>query len=351
APMSKPLVAWCALWVAGAWVLSACLSGTAHAQPPQTWVLRDGRWEQVSAPTTAPISDPDLDRIESLLQTHQFKAAKKLALLWIRAHNQSPLRDRALYLLGQANYFKGDKLQSFYDFDELLDKYPSSPLFSAALLREYDIAENWLNGERRKFLGIPFIDMQDEGIEILYRIQQRSPGSPLAEKCLLRTGDYYYLRSDFDLASDVYAVFIKTYPRSPEIPHVKLREAFANLAQFRGIRFDATPLIDAREQLLAIERQYPDLAVQENLQPVVQRIDIAFARKILETGDFYDRTHTPLAAVMEYRFVIRAYPDSPEATEARKRLTHEPASALKSKEPGSTGSGLGPATAPSADAR
>lgn len=348
--MSKPLVLWRALLAAGALIFLASLP-TARAAGPQTWVLRDGRWEQVAAPTSAPISDPTLDRVESLIQTRQYLAAKKLAIFWLRANKQSPLRDRGLFLLGQANYFKGDKLQAFYDFDELLDNYASSPLFSTALLREYEIAEAWLKGERRKFLALPIIDMEDEGVEILYRIQQRSPGSPLAEKCLLRTGDYYYLKSQFDLASDVYTVFAKSYPRSPEIPHVKLRQAFSNLAQFRGIRFDATPLIDAREQLLNIEQQYPAMAAEENLNPVVQRINIAFARKILVTGEYYERTHVPLAAVQEYRFVIRAYPDSPEAAVARRHLVHQPAWALKGKEPGNTGSGLGPATAPSADAR
>ena len=144
---------------------------------------------------------------------------------------------------------------------------------------------------------------------MLYRIQQRSPGSPLAEKALLRTADYYYREAEFDLASDAYAVFARAYPRSPEVPRVRLRQAFANYAQFRGLKFDVTPIIDAREQLLAIQQQYPALAAEENLQPVIERIDATFARKIFVTGDFYERTHEPRAAAYQYKFLLKTYPE------------------------------------------
>ena len=186
--------------------------------------------------------------------------------------------------------------------------------------------------------------MQDEAVEILYRVQQHAPGSPLAEQSMLRTGDYYYHNSDFELAGDVYTTFLKRYPRSPKIPDVRLRQAFANLAQFRAIRFDATPLIDARQQMLAIQRDYPELAATKNLQPVIDRINTAIARKGLLVGAFYERTHQPVAAVFEYRFIVKAYPKTAEATEARARLAKMPPAMLSSAEPHSYGNGLGPAT-------
>ena len=71
----------------------------------------------------------------------------------------------------------------------------------------------------------------------MLRVQQRSPGSPLAERALLRTADWYYSSADYDLAHDAYGVYVKNYPRSPMVPQVKLRQAFSSLAQFRGVRF------------------------------------------------------------------------------------------------------------------
>ena len=174
---------------------------------------------------------------------------------------------------------------------------------------------------------------EDEAVEMLYRIQQRSPGSPLAEKALLRTGDFYYKTSEFDLAGDVYAAFVKSYPRSPEVPRVRLRQAFSYYAQFRGLKFDATPIIDAREQLASILAQYPKLAEEENLAPVIERIDETFARKIFQTGEFYLRTHEPKAAVYTWRYLIQTYPKSSDAELARKAMAKMPKSVLSSPPP------------------
>ena len=284
------------LLIAGALLGTLAPLPVAFGEDAKTFEFRGGiSWPEVGpSATTQPANDPILDRIETLLDGKQALAGKKQAVYWFKTHGKNaPLRDRALFLLGQANFRVGDRVQAFYNFDELLDLYPESRFFYPALQRQYDIADAFLNGYKRKTLFFFAFGAEDEGVEMLYRIQQRSPGSPLAEKALLRTADYYYREAEFDLASDAYAVFARAYPRSPEVPRVRLRQAFANYAQFRGLKFDVTPIIDAREQLLAIQQQYPALAAEENLQPVIERIDATFARKIFVTGDFYERTHEP----------------------------------------------------------
>lgn len=335
-------------------ILSATvvMGRNAVAAEPESWELRGGKyWEQVKNPATQPsMSDPTLDRVEQLIKSGQSLAAKRQALQWVKTHNNSPIRDRGLFLLAQANFSYGDRLESYYEFDELLDLYPDSPLFNPALERQYDIADAYLKGYKRRFLGVPMFGAEDEAVEMLYRLQQRSPGSPLAEKALLRTGDYYYRTSDFDLAADVYAAFVRAYPRSPDVPRVRLRQAFSYYAQFRGLKFDATPIIDAREQLAAIISVYPKLADEENLSPVIARIDEAFARKIFQTADFYRRTDEPRAAVYNWRYLIQTYPNAPEAELARKQLAKMP-KALLSDPPPAAGSGYAPTTAPTAEAR
>jgi len=321
---------------------------------PDTWQLRGGYWEQVhGAPATTQLAAPDemLDRAEQYVSGRQYLGAKRLLVLWIKNHPKHPLRDRAVFLLGQANFGLDDRVASFYNFDEILDLYPDSKLFNSALQREYDIADDFLNGHKRKFLGLAIFGMEDEAVEMLYRIQQRSPGSPLAEKALLRTGDYYYRDAQFDLASDVYAVFVKTYPRSPEAPTVRLRQAFSYYAQFRGLRFDVTPIIDARDQLLNIVAQDPKLAEEEKIGPVIARIDETFARKLLLTGDYYLRVHQPAASAYMWRFLKQTYPKSEAASVASQKLARLPQWALNQPPPPPSSAGYAPSTAPVSDAR
>ncbi len=131
---------------------------------------------------------------------------------------------------------------------------------------------------------------------------------------------------------------------------MKLRQAFAYYAQFRGLKFDPTPIIDAREQLVGVMNQHPQLAEEENLGPVIARIDESFAKKIYQTGQFYVRTHEPKAAVYTWRYLINAYPRSPEAEQARKALARMPKSALTDPDP-PMASGYGPTTVPSTEFR
>jgi len=313
-PMQRALVA----------TVIGLVAGFAHANVPSWELQTGGGWHLTTAPTTQPIHDETLDRAEQMMQHGQVGPAKKIIVNWIKGHKDSPIRDRGLYLLGECNYLLGNRIQSFYNFDELLDQSPDSRYFYPALGRQYDIADAYLRGYKNRFLGMPILDAKIEATEMLYRIQQRSPGSPLAEKSLLRVADYYYSNGDFDMAADAYAAYVKSYPRSPHIARVRLRQAFSSLAQFRGTKYDATPIIDARQQLQDLQAAYPQLAEEENIPALIQRIDKALARKLLEIGDFYRRTHKPSAAVYYYRYLMGTYPDFREAQTAARRITGLP---------------------------
>ncbi len=330
--------------------LAFCSSALAA---PQSWDLQNGQWVPVAAqPVAQPVQpDPVLDEAEDLLARGDHSTARKLLLNWVKTHKvDDPQRDRAVFLFAQVYFQSGDRIRSFYHCDELMDSFQDSPLFYRALELQYRIADAYLRGYKRTFLGLPILSAEDEAVEMLFRIQNRSPGSPIAEKALLRTADYYYASSDFDLAGDAYGAYVRSYSRSPLVPKVRLRQAFCSLARFRGLPYDATPLIDARAQLVDVINSYPDLAEQENLRAILERIDGSFAQKIALTADFYRRTHDLSAAAYHYRFLIKTYPKSDEAKRAREQLRSFPAEALKVPEP-PAGNGYAPATQPLSEAR
>jgi outer membrane assembly lipoprotein YfiO len=321
-------------WMRLIFAMAAVCAMTVHAVEPQTIELRGGRyWETVKSPTTAPVTDETLDRVGQLLESNNPDAAKKMVLNWIKLNKQHPLRDRAVYLLGLANYQRGDRMGAFYNFEEVMDVYPESKYFYPSLDKQYQIADAFLSGyKRRVFLFLKF-GAEEEAIEMMYRIQQRSPGSPLAEKALKRTADYYYADAQYDLAADAYQAFIERYRRSPEVPQAKVKRAFAMLAQFTGTKFDPTPVINARTALEEIASDYPELARQENVAAVIERIDGALARKVWQNTQFYMRTREPRAAAYNCRYLIKNYPNSPEAGQAKELLASLPASLQAGPEP------------------
>jgi tetratricopeptide (TPR) repeat protein len=250
----------------------ATVPSTAPATAPtQTWTYSGpGKWTATTrpAPTTQQVENPTLDRVDRLLSAHQFNTARTIVLDWLKKNRNAPDRDRGVFLLAEAYYQYGDRIRAFYHLDELMDLHPGSRLWYPALEKQYQIADRFLRGYKRRLFGLPMLGAEEEAIDMLFRIQERAPGSPIAERALLRTADHYYDSGHYDLAADAYAAYARTYPRSPVIPRVKLHQAFASLAQFRGRYYDATPLIDARAQLEAIQVGFPDLAAQENVAGV-----------------------------------------------------------------------------------
>jgi outer membrane assembly lipoprotein YfiO len=298
----------------------------------KTWEYAGGgQWPQIASnATTQSAPDPTLDKVEALVKSNQNKAAWKLGIEWFLAHRNSPQADRDLFLIADAFYQYGDRVKAFYYLDELMDEHPDSRYYTQALEKQYQIAIEYLNGYKRRFCGIPMFHAYDEAIEMLYRIQQRSPGSQLAEQALLRTANYYYADQQYDFAADTYAAYIRTYPRSPMVPRVKLRYAYSLYAQFRGPKFDAMPVIDAREQLRELAVQYPQLAQEENVPQLLEQIDRNLARKLVWTGDYYRRTNEPKGAAYTFKYVARAYPQTPEAEQAKVALAKLPAWAVAS---------------------
>jgi len=304
--------------------------------PTRTWTLTGpNSWTPATqpSPTTQHVDNPLLDRADRLLARRNPDAAHDLVLHWLNRHRSAPDRDRGLFLLAESYYRKGDLMRSFYQLEELLDLHADSKLFYPALEKQYEIADRYLRGYKNRFLWMPIIGGEDEAIDMLFRIQERVPGSPMAERALLRTADYYYHKGQYDLAADAYAFYARAFPRSPVIPRVKLRQAFAALAQFRGRYYDMTPLIDARAQLEGVQAAFPEMAEQEGIAPIVKRIDASMADKLYWTGNFYRRTNDFRGAAYMFRYLISRYPDSPEAARAQQRLDQLPKWALNDPPP------------------
>lgn len=309
-----------------------CLLGVSCAwADPATYQYNSasGKWTQAQTqPSPTIAADPTLDRAEQLLAAHQYEQVHDLTLAWLLKNPKAPDRDRGVFMLAEAYFALGDRLWCFFQCDELLENFPDSRLFFPALNLQYRVADEYLKGYKKRFLGLPIIPMEDSALEMLFRIQERAPGSPVAEQSLQRTADYYYRNSQFDLAADAYGAFLRIYPRSPAAPRARLRQAYSNFAQFHGPAYDATPLLDARAEFSQIQAMTPELANEEGVQQFIDRIDEQLAAKIRWDAEYYLRVHERNGAVFLYRSLILRYPNSRDAQAARLALEKMPASAL-----------------------
>ncbi len=209
---------------------------------------------------------------------------------------------------------------ALYSYEDILNNFPTSELYNPVLQREYDIADAFLKGYKRMFLGLWILPVTDDALTILDRIQDRQRGSPLAERAAMRVADYYYDRGDFPEAIDAYGDFIKRYPYSQYVRKAEIRRAEASLANYHGVKYDTTPLIDARERLNGVQQMFPQAAQELQIKALTDRIYQMEGRNDLEIARYYWRAGQKYASAWYYRRVINNWPDTQFAIEARDEL-------------------------------
>lgn len=302
------------------WVVAALLglSISAQAAPPG-WELRNGAWVPVVQP------DPGTPEGQVAAMIHDLEAnnTKKVikdAKKWLKTNKTNPLVPQVLILHGDAEVMRKNRYAALFPYEDLITNFPTSELYPSVLQREYDIADSFLKGYKRKFLGMRILPVGEDAVEILDRIQDRQRGSPLAERAGLRVADYYYSRSRFQESVEAYTDFLRRYPYSQYVRKAEIRRAEACLGYFRGVLFDLTPLLDARERLAAISQVYPQSAEQLQVHAIEDRIYQIEGRRELEIARYYWRAGRRYASGWYYQRVINNWPGTIYAQEAATEL-------------------------------
>lgn len=304
-------------WLALLCGLLSCLGVPARAQ--ETYRLKAGDWQAESRPS------PDspqgqLLHLRQLIAQNQPRKARTLATKWIKAHPDSPLLAEAYLLRGDSKFVGNDLYKALFDYEHLAAEFPASEHFLTALEREFEIAQQFAAGVKRKLWGMPIIPAGGEAEEIFIRIQERAPGSDLGERASLALADYYFTHKKMVSAADAYQLFLTNYPTTPHRQYAMLRLIDSSLGRFRGPQYDPTGLIDAVQYIRRYQREFPDSAQQIDTPSMLRDIDHSLALKLLYHGQWYEDRGEVLSASYMYRRLVQLYPSTPPAQQALDRM-------------------------------
>jgi tetratricopeptide (TPR) repeat protein len=310
------------------------VSFAAGVQAQESYRLTDeDTWTKTSKvdPSTP---QGQLLEIRRTLALGEASRAESMAKAWIERNDRDPLLPEAYLLRGDALLAQGDEYKSLFDYEFVARSYSGSEAFVTALRRELDIAQDYAAGLHRKFLGLRILPAEDEAEEIFIRVQERMPGSRLAEEAGMALADFYFERRRMRLAAEAYALFLENYPRSSQVDKARKRLIFSQLASFKGPEFDAAGLYEARGRLQRLRTMQPAEAQRIGADALLTRIDESDAAKMLQTARWYESVGNPIAAELYVRRLVRRYPNSVAAADALRwiptLLTQLPPTVLKS---------------------
>ncbi|MEM1423662.1 MAG: outer membrane protein assembly factor BamD [Planctomycetota bacterium] len=281
------------------------------------WVEREGR-EPDPGSDAAMIRD-----VRVLLADDNANAAlTRLDAFIERAEDQgSDYLDEALLLRGDAKVARDEEFDALYDYERLIRSFPQSPHFVTAVDRETRIAALYLEGLKLRLFGFRLIDGEDIAIELLIRAQERLPGSAIAERAAIRVADHYYAKREMRLARDAYEVYLANYATGPNRIHAERRLIYADMARFKGPRYDGSALQDVRLRIQDFAERYPAEAAASGInEGLIARIDESTAAQLLESARWYLQREDAPATRYVLRRLIRAHPDTISAQRARELM-------------------------------
>jgi len=297
-------------------LLAALLLARAAAGQAQRYELDTlDRWKKVSE------ADPNSEEAQLLaarraLAEGEFERAERLATAFLERYPLTRYRADALLVRGDA-IRPTDEYEALFEYEEICRRYPGSEVFVPALEREYAIALEYAGGLQRRFFGtIRIVDAREDAEELLIRVQERLPGSELAEKACMSLCDFYFERREMIMAAEAYRIFIENYPRSPQANKARLRLIFAYLAGFKGPEYDASGLLEARAKLSSLQSLQPSLAQQIGAESILFRIEESEAAKFLATARWYLEVGDPISAELFVRRLVQRHPKSIATIEA-----------------------------------
>jgi len=293
---------------------AALITGGALAQ--QKYELTDtDEWNLVdSADPSTPAGQ--LATARKALAAGENKRAANLATEWIDRHPRDPLLPQAYLLRGDALQARGQYFKALFDYEFVARGYPASETFVTVIQRELDIGVKYARGMKRLWLGMRLLNADEVAEELLIRVQERMPGSRLAEEAAIELADHYFRKREMRLAVEMYSIFLENHPGSDQVSKARRRLIYSELATFKGPPFDASGLHEARARLNELIAVEPAAAERLGADALLIRIDESDAQKLLVTARWYISIGDPIAAELMIRRLVTRYPRTVAAADA-----------------------------------
>ncbi len=277
-------------------------------------------WSELPPPIPG-TPEGDLFALRQTLAAKGFRRAGEGAKRWIKKYGKDdPLYPDLLLVRAEADIGLRKFDKAFKSLQEFINQFSGIQQTSEALRLEFIVAEAYLGGAKRRFLGLPLFSGEDRAFQILDEIALDHPDDPLAPLAVKTKADYLFRRGEHDQAEIEYARMQREYPRSRYDPFVMRRAADAALASFGGVEFDEAALIEAHERYSDYRVRYAAAADREGIGLILDNIRELQAEKDYRIGMYYERTDHLSSAVYCYRAVLTDYADSVAAGKAGKRL-------------------------------
>lgn len=369
--MGRPAVVIAALALLGGCqsplMRSAFKADDAYAEMTSTDKIHGplGRWfgrtqDQSNAAVFGPPPGQDeFEAAQKLADAGNWAQAEKELKRIVKKYKSSSIHEDALFLLAEARFQQQKYSWAQDSFDELLKEYPSTRYMDRTTRRLFAIARHWLGApqaasstgdvqtagfdesaaarlptpstHRDPTLAVPILpnlwdrtrpvfDTHGRALQALKSIWLNDPTGPLADDALMLTAAYHLRKEDYLEADRIFNILREEYPKSPHLQDAFVLGSHVKLMSYQGAAYDGKSLLGAEQLKESALRLFPDTVDKQRLSRELALIEEAKAQKDWEMVLYYLKKNNTRGAVIYCQEVIRNYPRTRFAAEARKKL-------------------------------
>jgi outer membrane protein assembly factor BamD (BamD/ComL family) len=268
-----------------------------------------------------------------LFNEKEFDAAAGKFEAAISRGPNSPIEQDARFMLAESNFHADRYIKARDAYDELVKEHPNTKYLDAVIDREWKIARYWEELDKQNHdLPLtpnaidktrPWFDTLGHAIKTYENIRLNDPTGPKADDAIMATANIYFARDRFDDADYHYSLLRTEYPQSELQYEAHLLGLQAKLRKYQGEDYDGTPLEESKVLVKQLRVQFASrlpAEEKERLHTVEGQLNLELATRDYRMAEHYDGTKHYGAARHYYNEVLKDYPNTELATQARDRI-------------------------------
>jgi len=282
------------------------------------WSPKTGKWVNPKY-AVKPTPAEQLDSALRFYQEDRLKEARREFERLLQHYSKSQQAADAQYYLGMIEEKQGRLYEAYLGYQKVIDKYPFSSRINEIIERQFRIAEQFMQGQKRKALGIT-LPVENPAIEIFRKVIDNSTYGPLAAEAQYKLGLILKSLGRFFEAEDEFNKVIKNYPQSEWVTaaEFQIAECRANISPSPDYDQEATR--EAKEKFQEFVLSHSDAALSSQAEKNIRELQEREAQGYYDTAVFYEKQRAYNAAKIYYNIVIEDYPRSLWAAKALSKL-------------------------------
>ncbi len=306
-------------------ILTLSVLGSALTSPVQALTLyrSEQGWKIDGEPSAA--IEPAA--VEQMRKAEHLEAADSLSKSALNAYRDlvqrypaSPLAPKAQFKVGSLLERTGEYDKAYRAFETYLSKYPRGDDFEPAVESMFKIAKLFLEGQRKKVLGVPVTASMSRAVEMFEGIVKKAPFSKWAPLAQFNIGQAYEKQGKTAEATAAYQTVVTRYSNDGVADDALYQIGYVRFKEHREGSNDRGSAEKAREAFEEFINRYPASEKVAQARENLKSIDSGSNKGTLEIAKFYEKSANYKAAVIYYNDVIKFQPDTPESTVAKTRI-------------------------------